>query len=75
METNKTSLPNHACQYCGSEVKLVETIIDDEFIWDERENKYVPNRFTDQFEHTGTERCALCDNDWTGARGKVELDG
>ncbi len=74
MDISKTRHPKHACQYCGSEVKLVETIIDDEFIWDERERKYVPIQYTDQFEHTGLERCAVCDNDWTGAREKVELD-
>lgn len=68
MEREKTLYPKHACQYCGSEVKLVETIIDDEFVWDELEHKYVPNKFTDQFELTGAERCAMCNNDWTGVR-------
>lgn len=68
MNTNKTTYPKHACQHCGSEVKLVETIIDDEFIWDERLNKYIPHQFSDLFEHTGVERCAVCDNDWSGAR-------
>lgn len=68
MKINKISIPKHACQSCGSEVKLVETIIDNEFIWDQNDNKYVPNRFSNQFEHTGVERCALCDNDWTGSR-------
>lgn len=68
MDTNKTRHPEHVCQYCGSEVKLVETIIDDEFIWDERERIYVPNQYADQFEHTGQERCAVCDKDWTGTR-------
>lgn len=72
METKKTSHPKHACQYCGSEVKLVETIIDDEFIWDEHNKMYIPNQLTDQFEHTGTERCAFCENDWTGTREKFE---
>ena len=28
----------HACQHCGSEVKLVETIIDDEFSWNQESN-------------------------------------
>jgi hypothetical protein len=74
MEKIKSSYPKHACQHCGSEAKLVETIIDDEFIWDERENRYVPNRFTDQFEHTGRERCAACDKDWSGTLEKVEQD-
>lgn len=75
MDTKKIQHPEHACQYCGSEVKLVETIIDDEFVWDEHESKYVPNRYTDQFEHTGAERCALCNNDWTGASEQIEFDG
>ena len=68
MCTNKTTFPKHACQHCGSEVKLVETIIDDEFIWDENAKKYIPNQFSDQFEHTGVERCASCNMDWSGAR-------
>lgn len=66
METNKLKSPKHACQNCGAERKLVETIIDDEFIWDELEKKYIPNGYTDQFEHTGVERCAVCDCNWTG---------
>lgn len=74
MDTKKIQHPKHACQYCGSEVKLVETIIVDESIWDLREKKYVPNQFTDQFEQTGVERCGACDNDWTGSREKVDLD-
>lgn len=72
MEIQKTSYPKHACQYCGSEVKLVETIIDDEFVWDDSMSKYVPNKFTDQFEHTGMERCAICSEDWTGAREQAD---
>lgn len=56
----------YVCQTCGSERKLVETIIDDEFIWDEDEKKYQPYQFTDSFEHTGVERCAVCDSSWTG---------
>lgn len=71
MESKNTIFPTHTCQHCGSEIKLVETIIDDEFIWDESLNKYVPNSFTDQFAHTGVERCAKCDKDWTGDREKV----
>lgn len=58
--------PKHACQYCGAELKLVETIIDDEFYWSDKEQQYQPNKFTDNFEHTGNNRCALCDKDWTG---------
>lgn len=64
---NEIEYPKHACQYCGSTVKLVETIIDDEFIWNSDENCYEPNGFTDEFEHTGEERCANCKNEWTGA--------
>lgn len=58
--------PKHACQICGSERKLVETVIDDEFYWDEISKQYVPNSFTDCFEHTGNNRCALCEEVWTG---------
>lgn len=65
---NKNDLPKHACQFCGSEVKLVETIIDDEFFWDDELKKYLPNKFTDNFEHTGEERCSFCKKNWTGYR-------
>lgn len=68
MEINDTSIPKHACQYCGSELKLVETIIDDEFVWDKNESQYIPNGFKDQFKHSGEECCALCHKDWTGLR-------
>lgn len=71
MKKKKTIFPKHACQHCGSEVKLVETVIDDEFIWDEREKKYTPNQYSDQFEHTGVERCAVCESDWSGTREGV----
>lgn len=74
MDTEKIEHPKHACQYCGSEIKLVEIIIDDEFIWDECDKKYIPNQFTDVFEHTGVERCGICDNDWSGSRENVDLD-
>ncbi|MCA9357036.1 hypothetical protein KC872_02390 [Candidatus Kaiserbacteria bacterium] len=56
----------HACQYCGSEQKLVETLIDDEFFWNESEKRYEPNKFTNNFEHTGNDRCSLCEADWSG---------
>ncbi len=56
----------HACQQCGAERKLVETLIDDEFYWDTASKSYVPNNFTDDFEHTGNERCAECGEEWTG---------
>jgi hypothetical protein len=65
MYTKKKNFPNHACQFCGAQRKYVETIIDDEFVWDEKEG-YVPNAYTDMFEHTGNQRCANCDKDWTG---------
>lgn len=57
----------HACQKCGSERKFVETVIDDEFCWDERSKTYQPNGFADDFEHTGNDRCAECDESWTGS--------
>ena len=62
----KKSFQKHACQSCGSERKLVETIIDDEFFWNEDEQMYQPNKFTDIFEHTGKQRCAQCSEDWSG---------
>ena len=58
--------PKHACQLCGCESKLIETIIDDEFRWNETEQMYQPNGFTDMYEHTGNNRCAQCEKDWTG---------
>lgn len=61
------SFPRHACQFCGGERKLVETIIDDEFFWSEEEQMYQPNKFTDDFEHTRNQRCALCEKEWSGA--------
>ncbi len=60
------TFPKHACQFCGSERKLVETIIDDEFFWDEDSKMYQPNGFTDMFEHAGNNRCAECEKEWTG---------
>ncbi len=66
MRIKVISFPEHACQKCGSERKLVETIIDDEFYWDEQSKRYQPNGFTDEFEHTGNARCADCDESWTG---------
>ncbi len=58
--------PKHSCQFCGCERKLVETIIDDEFFWNEDEKIYQPNKFTDIFEHTGNNRCAQCEKEWSG---------
>jgi hypothetical protein len=66
MQKKTQIFPKHACQYCGAERKYVETIIDDEFFWEERYNEFVPNGFTDMFEHTGNDRCAECGEDWTG---------
>jgi len=66
MQKTITNFPEHACQLCGSERKLVETLIDDEFFWDEKEKRYQSNKFTDDFEHTGNERCAQCKEEWTG---------
>lgn len=56
----------HACQFCGCERKLVETLIDDEFFWDEISQMYQPNKFMNDFEHTGNNRCAECEKEWTG---------
>lgn len=66
MQQTITKFPKHSCQYCGAERKLVETIIDDEFCWNEYEQMYQPNGFADMFEHTGNERCAKCEKGWTG---------
>lgn len=64
---NKTIVfPKHACQFCGSLNKLVETIIDDEFYWDDSSKTYQPNKFSNTFEHTGNQRCSRCNKDWTG---------
>jgi hypothetical protein len=60
------TFPKHACQFCGCERKLVETVIDDEFYWDEVDKMYQPNGFTDMFEHTGNNRCAECGKGWMG---------
>ncbi len=62
----KEKFPKYACQYCGSIYKLVETLIDDEFYWCEKEKKYLPNKFSDNFEHTGNVRCSICEKEWTG---------
>jgi hypothetical protein len=65
-DIKKKKFPKHACQLCGCERKLVETIIDDEFIWNEFSKTYEPNKFMDDFDHTGNERCSDCGEDWTG---------
>ena len=61
--------PKHACQFCGSTKKLVETVIDDEFVWNNDDNNYEPSGFSDKFEHTGEECCAGCGEKWTGISG------
>jgi DNA-directed RNA polymerase subunit RPC12/RpoP len=58
--------PEHACQYCGSKTKLVETLIGDEFCWDDISEAYQPNKFTDSVQHSGNNRCAECGKEWTG---------
>ena len=65
MDTKTGGFPRHACQHCGSERKLVETLIDDEFVWNEKRLQYEPSGFTDCFEHTGNDRCAECKKGWT----------
>lgn len=66
MATKSLEHPTHACQHCGATSKLVETLIDDEFCWNEATGSYEPNKFTGIFEHTGSERCAVCGREWTG---------
>jgi hypothetical protein len=65
-ESTKT-FPKHACQFYGCERKLVQTLIDDEFFWDEKDHTYVPNGFTDTFEYTGYVYCPDSKEWWTGA--------
>lgn len=66
MKKKTKTFPKHACQFCGCDRKFVETIIDDEFFWDETDQTYVPNGFTDTFDHTGVVSCAECRQSWTG---------
>lgn len=66
MQHTTKNFQKHACQHCGAERKLVQTLIDDEFFWNEDEKRYEPNKFMDDFEHTGSERCAVCEKEWTG---------
>jgi len=51
---------SHQCQHCGSESKRVETLIDDEFTWDEDQKEYIAQGFSDDFSHTGNEKCKEC---------------
>ncbi len=66
MDTEIKKFRPHTCQYCGAERKLVETLIDDEFFWNEDEKRYEPNKFTDCFDYTGNEWCGQCKEEWTG---------
>lgn len=66
MQNVTQDFQKHSCQYCGAERKLVETIIDDEFVWNENEKRYEPNKFSNSFEYTGNVRCAECEQVWTG---------
>ena len=66
MESINEKFPSHACQLCGSEAKLVETLIDDKFVWNENSKEYEPNEFVNDFDHTGIVRCSQCLEDWTG---------
>jgi hypothetical protein len=50
MNDDTKTFPQHACQFCGCDRKLVETIIDDEFYWDETTKTYQPNGFTPNYE-------------------------
>jgi hypothetical protein len=67
MKKKDKEFPKHACQFCGCEGKLVQTLIDDEFVWNEIEKIYQPNGFTDTFEHTGYAYRPDCKEQWTGA--------
>ena len=76
MDNEIKTFPKHACQFCGSELKLVETLIDDEFYWDEVDQMYQPNKFMDNFEHTGNNRCAECGKEhreWCNTRDEWEF--
>jgi len=65
MKRKNEEFPKYACQFSGREHKLVETLIDDEFIWNEVEQMYQPNKFTDMFKHTGKRYCTECAEDRT----------
>lgn len=36
------------------------------FFWNKDTSQYEPNKFTDDFEHTGNDRCSQCKRKWTG---------
>ena len=67
MDTKLKKFPKHTCQNCGSERKWVETIIDDQFIWNDLTKEYEPHKFGDNFDHTGVQTCFGCDKEWTGS--------
>jgi hypothetical protein len=67
MKKKTKTFPKHACRFCDCERKYIETIIDDEFVWNEIEKIYQPNGFTDSFEHTGYAYYPECKEQWTGA--------
>lgn len=54
------------CQNCGYDRKYVETLLDDEFAYNEDTKQYEAVGFADEFEHTGKEICVNCEKDWTG---------
>jgi hypothetical protein len=56
----------HLCQHCGSDSKWVETLIDDEFTYNEHTKEYEANGFSDDFRHTGVEVCTKCNKPRTG---------
>ena len=67
MQLRVKKFPKHACQHCGGISKLVETLINDEFCWNEYTKEYEPNKFSDDFDHTGNQWCTGCEKKWTGA--------
>ena len=54
------------CQHCGSDTKMVETLIDDEFTYNVDTKEFEPMGFSDKFEHTGNAYCKDCGKSWTG---------
>ncbi len=68
MKKEVKKYPKHVCQFYDCDRKLVETIIDDEFYWNETTQMYQPNRFANAFEHTGYVQCAGCEQELERAR-------
>lgn len=52
------------CRNCWWTSKMVETIIDDEFVFDEETKERQAVGFSDDFIHTGIETCKDCWEDW-----------